>query len=151
MKQEKKTTLCHIELRGHRRISKNCLPGQSFYCSELFLCMTYAVFFSLQFATAWSLKAKYMATGGRGVCVDGGQQSPTSSPWAFRYFKDTVWKSTLARSGLPQTRRLDIWVRPQVSGDAVSGCFLYHVCSPHSEEYLGFHGLFSAGQTHFTI
>lgn len=80
----------------------------------------YAVFLSLRFATAWSLKAKYMAAGG--VCVDGGQQSATSSPWVFDYVKDTEWKSTPARGGrrgLPQTHRLNFCVRPQVSGEAV--------------------------------
>lgn len=63
--KRKKNPPCHIELRGHRRISKNCLLGQRFYCFRALLVHDiYAGFFSLRFATAWSLKAKYMAAGG---------------------------------------------------------------------------------------
>lgn len=149
-REKKKTTLPVISSSEDSWISKNCLLGHSFYCFRALLVQAiYAVFFSLWFATAWSLKAKYTAAGG--VCVDAGQQLATSSSWAFHYFKDTVWKSTCGGHHGLQTHRLDFCVRPQVSGEAVSGCFLYHVCSPHSEESLRFHGLFSAGQTHFTI
>lgn len=67
-RKKKKNPPCHIDLRGHRRISKNCLLGQSFYCFRALLVHDiYAVFFPLRFATAWSRKAKYTAAGG-GLC-----------------------------------------------------------------------------------
>lgn len=121
-RKKKKKTLPVISISEDTDGSvKTVCWDRVFTALELFLCMTFTLFsFPCGLRLHGVEKPSTRLLGG--VCVDAGQQSATSSSWAFHYFKDTVWKSTLARGGrrgLPQTRALDFCVRPQVSGEAV--------------------------------
>lgn len=136
----------HIGLRGHRRISKNCLLWQNYLFSLLFE----------SFSCTWHLRCflfpvvrdcRQVPSQGRwllGGCVyeDSGQQLETSSSRDLRHFKDTVWKRALARGdprGPPPTGRGGGVFLCQASGQRWRGvgpscCFLSHLGWPHSEE-----------------
>lgn len=152
MKREKKTLRVISGSEDTDASVKSVCWDRVFTALELFLCMTYAVFFSLRFATAWSLKAKYMGAegGGGGVMWTAGNNRRPASHGLSTILK-TRCGNRLSPSRPSADPQVGLLCQAQGSGDAVSGCFLYHVCSPHSEEPLGFHGLFSVGQTHFTI